>query len=114
MEIKQLKPAEVVRDECGMWIHPEFRSYLDVNHDNQEWLSKEEWSELKRHFNIETVVIYMELSVSEDDWEEMMDSSDIRKWNPIAPNGFFLIDMSFTEDDAYAIFAREIRETEVA
>lgn len=115
MEIKQLKPTEIVRDEMGFWIHPEYRKYLDKHHDNQEWISQSEWDEMKRYFNIKTVMLWMEASVSEDDWEIMMDSNDIRKWEPIAPHGFFLIDIGFSEDDAYALFAREIRkESEMA
>ncbi|USR72553.1 hypothetical protein [Acinetobacter junii] len=56
----------------------------------------------------------MESSVSSDDWESMMDDCDISKWEPIAPHGFFLIDIGFSEDDAYAIFARPKRVSEVA
>ena len=71
-------------------------------------------NELKRHFNIQTVTFWMEGHVNPDDWETMMDACDITKWNPIAPNGFFLIDIHFSEDDAYALFARNKREVEVA
>lgn len=114
MEINQLKPVEIIRDDCGFWIHPEFRDYLNKHHENQEYISQEEWDELKRYFNIQTVNIYLETNVSGDDWEVIMDSCDLSKWNPIAPNGFFLIDINYTEDDAVAIFAREVLETEVA
>lgn len=110
MKIKQLEPTEIIRDEIGAWIHPEYRKYLDKHHDNQEWISQAEWDEMKRYFNIQTVLLWLEASVSQDDWENMMDSNDIRKWEPIAPHGFFLIDIGFSEDDAYALFAREIRK----
>lgn len=36
-----------------------------------------------------------------------MDSSNLSKWDPIAPHGFFLIDIGFTEDGAEALFAKE-------
>jgi len=116
MEIKQLTPAEIKRDDCGQWIHPELAKYWDDNFGNDvEQVSKEQWNELKRYFNIETINIFLESSVSSDDWEKMMDDCDISKWHPIAPHGFFLIDTHFTEDDAVALFAREIRpESEVA
>lgn len=115
MEINQLKPAEIVRDDVGQWIHPEYCAYINALSGESDYFTKEEWAELKRHFNIETVSIWMESSVSEDDWEVMMDTADITKWDPIAPHGFFLIDIGFSEDDAYALFAREIREeSEVA
>lgn len=115
MEINQLKPAEIVRDDMGQWIHPEFQTYINAKSDDSFLFTEEEWTELERHFNIETVTIWMEGSVSVDDWEIMMDDADITKWNPITPHGFFLIEIGFSEDDAYALFAREIREeSEVA
>lgn len=114
MEINQLEPAEIVRDDMGTWSHPAYIAYLDTHHANEESISKEAWNAMLTHFNVETVIFFLESSVSSDDWEIMMDSCDITKWNPIAPNGFFLIDIHFGEDDAYAIFAREIREVEVA
>ena len=109
METKQLEPAEIVRDEMGAWSHPDYCTYLDKHHANEESISKKDWDEMLRYFNIETVIFFLESSVSSDDWEIMMDECDISKWNPIAPNGFFLIDIHFGEDDAYALFAREIR-----
>lgn len=115
MEINQLKPAEIVRDDMGQWIHPEYCAYINAMSGESEYFTKEEVAELKRHFNIETVVIWMEASVSQDDWEVMMDGADITKWDPIAPHGFFLFQIGFSEDDAFAYFAREIRpESEVA
>ena len=107
MDINQLKPAEIVRDEYGSWIHPEYSKYLDQHHKNQEWLSQDEWNQVKRYFNIETVQFYLEACVSEDTWEKMMDDTDLSEWNPVAPDGFFLMDIHFTEDDAVAVFARE-------
>lgn len=115
MDINQLKPTEIVRDEYGSWIHPEYQKYLDQHHENQEWLSQDEWNEVKRYFNIETVQFYLEACVSEDTWEKMMDDTDLSEWNPVAPDGFFLMDIHFTEDDAVAVFAREKQEeSEVA
>ncbi|MGO3385362.1 MAG: hypothetical protein ACTIMQ_11600 [Acinetobacter guillouiae] len=116
MEINQLKPVEVVRDEYGSWIHPEYRKYLDDHFGDKESISLSEWHELKRYFNIQTVSLWLSASVSEDDFEEIMEmeNADLTDWKPIAPNGFFLMDIHFTEDDAIAVFARPIREIEVA
>lgn len=114
MDIKQLNPVEVVRDETGSWIHPEFLNYLNNLDGDAEFITDKEWSELKNHFNVETVTLWMESSVSSDDWESMMDDCDMSKWDPIAPHGFLLIDIGFSEDDAYAIFARPKRVSEVA
>ena len=114
MEIKQLNPVEVVRDETGSWIHPEFLNYLNSLEDDAEFITNEDWRKFESDFNVETVTFWMESSVSSDDWESMMDDCDISKWDPIAPHGFFLIDIGFSEDDAYAIFARHKRVSEVA
>ena len=113
MEINQLKPAEIIRDEMGTWSHPDYLAYLVKYHSDEEVISSEAWGAMLDHFNGETVIFYLESSVSSDDWEIMMDNCDITKWDPIAPNGFFLIDIAFSEDDAYALFARKIRKVEV-
>ncbi|EXB05053.1 hypothetical protein [Acinetobacter baumannii] len=107
--INQLKPTEIIRDEMGCWVHPEYLKYLDDNHADQEWLSQSDWDQLKEHFNIVTTRLYLEGGVSDDLFLEIMDSSDLSKWNPIAPHGFFLIDIGFTEDGAEALFAKEVK-----
>ena len=58
--INQLKPTEIIRDEMGCWVHPEYLKYLDDNHADQEWLSQSEWDQLKQYFNIVTVRLYLE------------------------------------------------------
>ena len=50
--------------------------------------------------------MYLEASVSSDDFDEIMDGCDLSKWNPIAPHGFFLFSINFTEDGAEAIWAK--------
>ena len=110
---RKIEPTEVIRSEMGTWTHPVYSQYLETFGD-AEFISQEQWDALKKHFNIDTVTLWMESSVSGDDWEVMMDNTDITKWEPIAPNGFFLIDINFSEDDAYAIFARNKYVSEVA
>ena len=110
---KQLEPMEIIRSEMGTWTHPVYMEYNNEVLGDIEFMTKDEWDALRNHFNVDTVTFWMESSVNSDDWETMMDDCDITKWNPIAPNGFFLIDINFSEDDAYAIFARNKRETEV-
>lgn len=113
--VSQLLPVECIRDEMGCWIHPEYSKYIVEKLGSPERISKQEYDALCNHFNIQTVIFYMESCVSADDWEEMMDDCDITKWDPIAPHGFFLIDIGFSEDDAYAVYARKIRkDSEVA
>lgn len=115
MKFKQLAPVDVVLGKYGQWSHPDLVEYIHENiDDNAEYITNEQWSELKKHFNIETVTFWLSSCVSSDDFEQIMDDCDLSKWNISEPNGFFLIDIGFTEEDAQAIFAREIRkESEV-
>lgn len=110
---KLLEPMDIARCKMGTWINPFFDSYLNEVIGDKKFISQSEWDDMKKHFNIDTVTIWMESSINSDDWEKMMDDCDITKWDPIAPTGFFLIDIGFSEDDAYAIFARNKRETEL-
>ncbi|WP_313390400.1 hypothetical protein [Acinetobacter sp.] len=114
MEDSKLGPTEIVRGEMGTWTHPVYSKYMNEHLENEEYVSREEWEKFKSHFGVDTVMFWMESLVNSDDWEIMMDDCDITKWDPIAPNGFFLIDINFSEDDAYAIFARNKYESEVA
>lgn len=114
MEDNKLEPTEIVRSEMGTWTHPDYAKYMNEHLENEEYVSREEWEKFKSHFGVDTVTLWMEGCINSDDWETMMDDCDITKWDPIAPNGFFLIDINFSEDDAYAIFARNKYESEVA
>ncbi|MCO9045774.1 hypothetical protein KNQ94_07160 [Acinetobacter baumannii] len=42
-----------------------------------------------------------------DEFDEIMDDADLSKWQPLAPHGFFLMSIYFTEDGADAIWAKE-------
>ena len=97
---------------CGDVIEDEINLIVSVLKNNIPF--DEDWRKFKSDFNVETVTLWMESSVSSDDWDSMMDDCDISKWDPIAPHGFFLIDIGFSEDDAYALFARPKRVSEVA
>ena len=110
----KLEPQEIVRSEMGTWTHSVYADHMNSTFGDKEFATKDEWEAFKNSLSIETVTLWMESSVNPDDWEIMMDACDISKWDPIAPNGFFLIDINFSEDDAYAIFARNKHESEMA
>lgn len=105
----QLKPCEVVRNRFGCWVHPVYLKYLNDHFADTEYLSREDWNELKRHFNIVTTTMHLESCVSADEYDEIMDGCDLSRWTPPIPHGFFLIDIGFTEDGAEAIFAKELK-----
>ena len=111
--MNKLEPMEVIRTEMGTWTHPEYAKYLAEKFDDAEWIDQKDWDNFRKELNIDTVTFWMESTINSDDWEIMMDECDITKWDPIAPNGFFLIDINFSEDDAYAIFARNKHNSEL-
>lgn len=111
--MNKLEPMEVARSEIGTWSHPIYTDYINQIMGDLEYISRSGWDAFKNRFNVDTVTFWMESSVNSDDWESMMDDCDITKWEPIAPNGFFLIDINFSEDDAYAIFARNKHNSEL-
>jgi len=111
--MNKLEPMEVIRTEMGTWTHPEYAKYLAEKFDDAEWIDQKDWDNFRKESNIDTVTFWMESTINSDDWEIMMDAGDITKWDPIAPNGFFLVDINFSEDDAYAIFARNNRNSEL-
>lgn len=111
--MNKLEPMEVIRTEMGTWTHPEYAKYLAEKFDDAEWIDQKDWDNFRKELNIDTVTFWMESTINSDDWETMMDAGDITKWDPIAPNGFFLVDINFSEDDAYAIFARNNRNSEL-
>ena len=111
--MNKLEPMEVIRTEMGTWTHPKYAKYLAEKFDDAEWIDQKDWDNFRKELNIDTVTFWMESTINSDDWETMMDAGDITKWDPIAPNGFFLVDINFSEDDAYAIFARNNRNSEL-
>lgn len=111
--MNKLEPMEVIRTEMGTWTHPEYAKYFAEKFDDAEWIDQKDWDNFRKELNIDTVTFLMVGHVNPDDWEIMMDAGDITKWDPIAPNGFFLVDINFSEDDAYAIFARNNRNSEL-
>ncbi|VXA58239.1 conserved hypothetical protein [Acinetobacter proteolyticus] len=108
IDTNQLKPCEIKRDKYGSWIHPVYLKYIQDHFGNSEWISQEQYDALKKHFNIVTTRIYLEGSVSEDLYKEISQSSDLTKWDPIAPHGYFLIQIGQDDDDTFALFAKQI------
>ncbi|WP_139851312.1 hypothetical protein [Acinetobacter pullicarnis] len=109
MEINQLKPVDVVRNDYGSWSHPEFDKYWEANFNDAEGCSNEQWDELKRYFNIETFQISLELD-NYDQWEKYGDGGDLSDWNPekpVASGDWFLMLIYGNEDGAFAEWAKE-------
>ncbi|TNH91107.1 hypothetical protein CF139_04820 [Aeromonas hydrophila] len=108
----RIAPAEVKRDQMGMWIHPDFPDFGEVLGD--------EYIRWQEHQKIACAFVTMEDDLPEpltEQWENDGDYIDlVAQWNPSIPNGagWFLLGIWDTEDGAVALFACHLEQLKVA
>lgn len=112
MEIKQLTPAEIVRDDQGFWAHPALDKYLNKVLGDREFMTESERSSMLNHFNIVLFRKEMEWDCSEELADKYWGDGDIdvvKDWQPTPPDGneWFLISINDTEDGPVAWWAKE-------
>lgn len=114
MEIQQLKAAELVRDDCGFWNHPEWENYFRTNFKLNEHLSDEEVTRLHVHFNVTTDRVYFETDASEELSIRYFNKGDltaIKDWNPSKPDhdrDWFLVSIfENSNGDVVALWAKQ-------
>ncbi|GEM_PF-1555308 len=110
--IKQLEPAEIIRDQYGFWIHPVFSEYLNRVIGDTECMTGEQHEELKRYFNVEFSKVEMEFDAPEEIASRYWDHEELEAvacWNPNKPKGdcdWFLVSINDTEDGPVAWWAK--------
>ena len=110
--IKQLEPADIIRDQYGFWIHPVFSGYLDRVIGDTECMTVEQYEELKRYFGIEFSKVEMEFDAPEEVASRYWDHEELEAvayWNPSKPKGdggWFLVSINDTEDGPVAWWAK--------
>ncbi|AUC05524.1 hypothetical protein PFCIP103579_0346 [Prolinoborus fasciculus] len=110
--IKQLEPAEIIRDQYGFWTHPVFSEYLDHVIGDSESMTLEQFEELKQHFNVDFSKVEMEFDASEEVASRYWDHEELEAvayWNPSKPKGdadWFLVSINDTEDGPVAWWAK--------
>jgi hypothetical protein len=106
--ITLLQPAEVKRDEDGLWYHPDLPTFEGSDEADE---SSPNWEEWKRQQGLE--ITWCALEDEPEDhpayqayWVE--GSINISAWNPTWPDGegWFLLEIGDTEDGPRAWFAR--------
>lgn len=111
-EIKQLEPAEIIRDQYGFWTHPVFSEYLDHVIGDAEGMTSEQFEELKRYFNVDFSKVEMEFDAPEevaDRYWEQEELEVVNDWHPSKPEedgGWFLVSINDTEDGPMAWWAK--------
>ena len=109
MKQNKLIPMEVVRDEYGCWIHPQYLDMLDALYfEMHDGITHDRYRKGLLDLSIkDTEVLWLcnDDSVSLEKYEGMCETCDLTSWNPKAPDGYVLIDIGWGEDDAFARFA---------
>lgn len=111
--ISPLKPYPdelIVRDESGMWFHPDYSSYWDeIIGTGVEHCTDEEWEKLLVDLNIDTYILSIEEDQPELVVSENFKNGDLSAWipnKPDLPGEWFLLLISDTEDGPAAWFAK--------
>ena len=112
MEINQLKPVDVVRDEYGFWTHPVLDQYLHQVLGDREFMTESEHIRMVIHFNIDLHRDEMEWDCTEELADKYWGDGDIdavKEWLPTPPNGegWFLVSINDTDDGPVAWWAKE-------
>lgn len=107
MEINKLEAMNVERNTHGEWTHPVYAEYYEKHFS--DGVTQEKWDAMLGHFGIKVAVTNLADDVPAMIAEQMVDDCDLSNWDPITPQGFFLIDIYFGEDGAVAIFAKGVK-----
>lgn len=112
MEINQLKPVDVVRDEYGFWTHPVLDQYIRQVLGDREFMTDSEHVRMVIHFNIDLRRDEMEWDCTEELADKYWCEGDIdavKEWQPTPPNGdgWFLVSINDTDDGPVAWWAKE-------
>lgn len=113
MDIKQLKPAVVERNQYGFWNHPEWNNYFETQLKNTESFSTEQIDELHRYFNIETARVYFESDADSNLFNRFYENQEygaVLEWQPSKPDqdlSWFLTSIfENSQGDVVAIWAK--------
>ena len=116
-DLQALKPYpedQIVRDQYGMWFHPDYLKYWDENFgEGTELCSGDEWEKLLVDLNIDTFTV----SLDADD-PKLSESADVKNgdmsaWvpnKPDEPGDWFLLLITDSEDGPQAWFAKSKEE----
>jgi len=106
-----LQPVAVVRNEDGYFCHPAVREFWDVDMAGRETCTREEWEAFEERNGIETHLDRLEFyPIDHPAYVAYFDNEDgnVTAWEPTRPSGdgWFLLDISDSEDGPFAVFAR--------
>lgn len=112
IETNQLKPAEIVRDKYGFWVHPVLDKYLRELLGDREFTTESEHASMLIHFNINVRCSAMEWDCTEELADKYWGEGDVnaaKEWQPTPPkgDGWFLVSINDTDDGPVAWWAKE-------
>lgn len=105
----KIKPIEVVRDECGFFIHPEYSKLLDELLGDREYPTIEEWESFKNELGIKISNVYLENDASKEIVDSYFDGNidSCKDWIPTKPKGdddWNILSIHDTEDGAVCLW----------
>ncbi|QGZ66320.1 hypothetical protein [Paraburkholderia acidisoli] len=104
---KKLQQIQVVRDEDGYFHHPDLRHFWDVTMGGAEHCTKEQWQAFEAEAGVKTQIVYLESEdMNHPAYVEYFEKGGgVGLWNPAPPSGWWLVEISDTEDGPFAVWA---------
>lgn len=108
----KLTPMQFERDQYGSWTHPVYAETWRELFGDAECLTTGEASLFMKTLGVDLkhLTLDSDPNVSLEEWERMHEEVDLSDWNPEVPEGYFEVGYWFTEDDAVAVFAKEVTD----
>lgn len=107
MTAKKLKQIPVVRDEDGYFHHPDIRHFWEVTMGGAEHCTKEQWQAFEAEAGVKTQIVYLETEAENHPAcvEYFERGGGVSLWDPAPPPGWWLVEISDTEDGPFAVWA---------
>ncbi|AIO68264.1 hypothetical protein [Burkholderia oklahomensis] len=103
-----LQKIPVVRDQDGYFIHPDLLHFWMVTMGEAEHCTDEQWAALEAQAGIKTTIYRLENeNIDHPAYVSYFDNGnlDITAWDPSPEPGWWLLEISDSEDGPYAVYA---------
>lgn len=106
-KINQLMPVEIVRDKNGIWTHPEYQNYWNINFgEGVDFCTDSQWEKLEIELGINTSVVDLPYLNGDDDYDMSLISDQVI--NELKPDGedWFIFSIHECNDGPVALWAK--------
>jgi hypothetical protein len=106
-KINQLKPVDVIRDQYGFWVHPEYQNYWNISFgEGVDFCTDSQWEKLEMNLGIDTKVVELPHMDENDDYDMSLISDQVI--NNLKPDGegWFIFSIHECNDGPVAWWAK--------